>query len=154
MTEKVIKGNIFDSKATIISHQVNNLGIMGGGLAKQVKQIYPRVFEKYKNVCDKNLMKLGSCQVVDVDGTKTKFVANLCGKENIGTDKRQTNYDGIYVALEKLAKYCLDNKIESIAFPWGMSCGLAGGNWSIIITMIESVFENNENITVEYWKYV
>ena len=154
MTEKVVQGNIFDSKATIISQQVNNQGVMGSGVAKQVKELYPRVFEKYRSAYEKGYLKLGTCQVVDVDGTKRQFIANLCGQDKYGYDgKRYTSYDAIYTALEKLAKYCLDNKIESVAFPWGMSSDRGGADWNVIITMIESVFKNNENITVEYWKY-
>lgn len=154
MKEIVIEGNIFNSGATIISHQVNNQAVMGSGVAKQVKDLYPRVFEKYYNACQKGLMKLGSCQVVDTDGTKKQFIANLCGQDLYGYDgKRYTSYDAIYTALEKLAKYCVDNNIKSIAFPWGMSSDRGGADWNIIITMIESVFKNNEEITVEYWKY-
>ncbi len=90
------KGNLFDSKATILCHQVNGMGVMGSGVAKQVKDRYPRVFEMYKKACDSDLFKLGSCQVVAVDETKKKFVANLCGQWNFGYDnKRYTSYDAI-----------------------------------------------------------
>lgn len=154
MKENVIEGNIFNSEATIIAHQVNNQGVMGSGVAKQVKDLYPRVYEKYHNGYEKGYLKLGTCQVVDTDGTKKQFIANLCGQDLYGYDgKRYTSYDAIYMALEKLAKYCVENNVKSVAFPWGMSSDRGGADWNVIITMIESVFKNNENITVEYWKY-
>ena len=60
-------------------------------------------------------MKLGMCQVVKTNPGKedNRLVANLCGQETYGYDgKRYTNYEGIYVALEKLAKYCAEKDIN------------------------------------------
>ena len=36
---KIINGNIFDGNEDIICHQTNCLGIMGGGIALQVKKL-------------------------------------------------------------------------------------------------------------------
>lgn len=153
MTVVEYNGNVFDSKATIIAHQVNGQSVMGSGVAKEVRDRYPRVFEKYKEACDKDLLKLGSCQVVAVDDTKTKFIANLCGQWNFGYDgKRYTSYDAICGALEKLAEYCERKNINSIAFPWHMSCDRGGASWKVITAMIETVFEGSD-VIIEYWKY-
>ena len=42
---KHIKGDIFKSNADAILHQVNCQGVMGSGIAKQVKENFPVVFE-------------------------------------------------------------------------------------------------------------
>lgn len=147
-------GNIFDSTATIIAHQCNGIGVMGSGVAKEVKERYPRVFKKYKQAIDSDLLKLGSCQVVAVDETKTKFVANLCGQWNFGSDgKRYTSYDAIYNALEKLADYCVKKSIKSVAFPYKMSSDRGGASWDVVFAMIQDVFKDNEEIIIEIWKY-
>ena len=154
MTEKTIKGNLFNSEATIICHQVNASSAMGSGVAKQVRELYPRVYKQYMNACEKGLMKLGMCQVVEKEKGSGRYIANLCGQENFGYNGiRYTNYESIYVALEKLAKYCEEHNIESVAFPWKMSCDRGGADWLIIVSMIETVFKENEKIIVEYWKY-
>ena len=154
MEIKHINGNIFDSDVNIICHQCNCMGVMGSGVAKQVKDKYPRVFEKYKDACEKDLVKLGSCQVVAIDDTKTKCVANLFGQWNFGGDgKRYTSYDAIYSALEKLADYCKRKNVQSVAFPYKMSCDRGGASWNIIYAMIEDVFKDNENIIIEIWHY-
>ena len=43
--------------------------------------------------------------------------------------------------------------MKSVAIPYKMSCGLAGGDWNIILAMLKSpdVF-GVTNITVEIWK--
>ena len=72
---RYVKGNILDSDADAILHQVNCQGVMGAGLAKQIRGRYPNVYEKYKNACvnDKrecktlgvsHSMLLGKIQVV------------------------------------------------------------------------------------------
>ena len=38
---KIIEGNLFDTKANIICHQCNCQGVMGSGVAAEVKRRYP-----------------------------------------------------------------------------------------------------------------
>lgn len=47
MSIKIIDGNLFDSKAKIIAHQVNCQGKMNSGVAKEVRQRYPHVYRDY-----------------------------------------------------------------------------------------------------------
>lgn len=99
-------------------------------------------------------MKLGMCQVVKTNpgGEDNRLVANLCGQEKYGYDKqRYTNYEGIYVALEKLANYCKQNNLKSVAFPWKMSSDRGGADWMVICSMIEAAFKDID-IIIEYWK--
>ena len=48
----IINGDIFESDADAILHQVNCQGKMGSGVARQVKERYPFVYELYKQACD------------------------------------------------------------------------------------------------------
>ena len=41
------EGNVFDSDADIICHQVNCQGVMGSGVAKEVRERFPNVYEQY-----------------------------------------------------------------------------------------------------------
>ena len=47
----MIDGNIFDCTENIIVHQTNCQGVMGSGIAKQVKERYPEVFNAYYHYC-------------------------------------------------------------------------------------------------------
>ena len=106
MNENVYKGDLLTSTAEIIAHQVNASGGFGSGVAGAVKNKYPRVAEQYHKACEKGLMKLGMCQIVKTNPNSddNRLVANLCGQERYGYDgQRYTNYEGIFVALEKLS---------------------------------------------------
>lgn len=48
---KTVEGNILDAEEDIICHQVNCKGVMGAGLAKQIKSKYPNVYKDYKRLC-------------------------------------------------------------------------------------------------------
>ena len=47
---KIIKGNIFNTKAQTIVNTVNCVGVMGKGIALVFKLRYPNMFEQYRNI--------------------------------------------------------------------------------------------------------
>lgn len=47
---KIIDGDLFETDAKFIVHQVNCMGRMGSGVALQVKEKYPHVYEEYKKL--------------------------------------------------------------------------------------------------------
>lgn len=152
METKRYIGDVLTSKADVVVHQCNTSGGFGSGVARAVRDRFPRVYEQYRKAVGK--IGLGMCQVVHTaPGTEgDRLVANLFGQESYGYDrKRYTNYEGIYTALEKLRDYCLSHGLKSVAFPWKMSCDRGGADWRVVCTMIQVVFEPTE-ITVEFWE--
>ena len=62
MSIKFVNGNILTfperDEDTIICHQVNCKGVMGAGLAKQIRDKWPVVFDEYKTaIIDKDARK-------------------------------------------------------------------------------------------------
>ena len=147
-------GNLLDAQTNVIAHQVNCQGAMGSGVAKQIRDKWPRVYDSYVSYCYDYIActreLLGECQLVQINDNQ--HVANLFGQNYYGRDgKRYTSYDGIYDALTSLAAQMTDNKMESLALPYNMSSCLGGADWKVILTMIESVFKYT-NITIEIWQ--
>jgi len=144
-------GDVTTSSANIIAHCVNCQGVMGSGVAKTIKQKWPDVFRTYEAKCkltyNPNLL-FGLCQIIQIE--KKKGIANLFGQEYYGKEKRHLNYEYLYLALEDLAKQMKSLKLESVAFPDMIGCGLAGGEREIIYSMIQTIFKD---FKVELWKY-
>ena len=46
-----ITGDLFDTKANVILHQVNCQGVMGSGIAAEVKRRFPKAYNSYKELC-------------------------------------------------------------------------------------------------------
>jgi len=144
---KIVNGNILNATEDIIGHQVNCKGVMGAGLAKQIRSKYPSVYIKYKKLCDDEKYKnlLGATQFVDV---QDKTIVNMFAQDGYGTSKIQTDYKALKLCLESIiysvtTDYCLLYN-KSVALPFGLGCGLAGGDWKIVYGIIEDVFSDYE----------
>lgn len=143
----IIEGDLFTTKADVICHQVNCQGVMGSGVAKQVKKRYPEVYNEYKELCDNykqcedEWLLPGNVQTVIADDGKV--IANLFCQLDYGYDgRRYTNYEAVYEAFEGLNIMCLPE--DSLAFPYHFACDRGGANWDIILKMMEVVFKDRE----------
>ena len=80
---KIIDGNLFDSKAQIICHQCNCQGVMGSGVAAEVKRRYPHVYKAYRKDYEQGKLRLGyvnfaNAQNINSDNTVVvKFAAKI-----------------------------------------------------------------------------
>lgn len=119
----VIKqGNILNATENIICHQVNEHGVMGGGLALQIANKYPNIEKEYKEYCNKYKGLLyGQYQVCSIGNRK--YIANCFTQRNFNTNLKD---------LEKVFRGLLDScKLNgfSICIPYSYGCGIANGDW-------------------------
>ena len=137
---KIINGDILNCTEDIIVHQVNVAGVMGGGIALQLAKKYEKLEETYAEFCemydnDYNKLKGKVFKVM----LKGKFIMNMFSqKENFDTD-----YESMKVALEEVKEYAKSYNL-SIAIPYGIGCGIANGNWNIILEIIDRAFKDYE----------
>ena len=138
---KYIQCDLLEAPANIIVHQVNCMGAMGRGLALQIKQRYPSVYKHYKMACDKYRPEelLGKVQVIRISDTLS--VVNLFGQLDYGTVARYTDYTAFREAVQKLNDRF---RGETIAFPYKIGCGLAGGDWDTIQSIIAETMTDCE----------
>lgn len=111
--------------------------------ACETHRLWSVVFDEYVKVCSPK--KLGDFQVVQV--APQLYVANLFGQSSFGRDKRQTNYAALGTALFRAMK---EHPNATFRVPYGLGCGLAGGNWVTVLNLIEEA-ANAWNVNVEIW---
>ena len=63
----------------------------------------------------------------------------------MGAGKRQVLYEDFWQALKNMQEDLLfiqheTGNPQALGLPYGISCGLAGGNWKIIKAIIEDIF--------------
>jgi O-acetyl-ADP-ribose deacetylase (regulator of RNase III) len=146
-------GDLFDSTAQVLVHQVNAQGVMGSGVAKQVKDKYPHVFELYRKAILCDGLKLGQCQLINAHNPENRYIGNLVGQDIYGYDgNRYTNYEAFYTGLESLKTHMELFDLHTVAFPYNIGCDRGGANWSIILSMITAVF-SDPKYQIEIWKY-
>lgn len=146
-----IKGNLLDFPNNIqaIAQNCNCHCIQGAGIALQIKKRYPAAYEADLKTKSGDWFKMGKFSKAQVN--KNQYIYNIYGQFDMGGE-RALDYEAIYNGLENVKNDLIKNKIKSIGFPKFMGCGLAGGNWNIVSTMIKEVFdETNINVyIVEY----
>jgi hypothetical protein len=140
---KIVRGNILDAGYGLIGHQVNCQMVMGAGLAKQFRAKHPRIFTEYKAVMGRAPIqnRLGKCQIVELI-PKRLFGANLFAQYNFRPrGVKHTDYTALAMALRQLNKWhqSFAPKDFPIYLPYGLGCGLAGGDWPVVYGIIEGV---------------
>lgn len=145
ITEKI--GNLLDAQdVDIVVHQCNLFHTFGGGIAKVIKEKFPKAFEADKETEFGDSKKLGTYSTAEVDsaGTSIRVVINLYSQTGIGGQNRQTSYDAMVSGLTKIKQAVESVDINyTIGIPYQLGCGLANGNWSIVKAIIYSIFEKS-----------
>lgn len=145
------KGNLLESDCDYICQQVNCMGKMNSGIAKQIREKWPIVYQNYMAKCNfshpsgyiRPELLLGDIQIVGLwdDYNETKFhqsVINMYSQLNYGYDgRRYTSYDAFWNCVNLIKQSVPTDK--KIGFPYNIGCGLGGANWNVILTMIDTV---------------
>ena len=120
-------------KTGVIIHQVNCQKVCGGaGLAKQIANAYP----KWAQFFQRTTPSLGKATVMEV--APFVFVASLYSQQAYGRDRRHTDYAAFRKALRAMASYeeRYHERTPNYYMPFGIGCGLGGGDWTIIEAII------------------
>ena len=113
MAIKHIKGNIFNTKCSTIVNTVNCVGIMGKGIALVHKLRYPRMYQEYREHCEKKLIRPGVLWLFNREAN-APWILNFPTKIHW---KYPSKIEWIEQGLKKFVdSYQLKN-ITSIAFP-------------------------------------
>lgn len=139
-------GSCLDSDLEVLAHLTNSAGIVKGRVASAIFGKYPEIVPFYKNACQNQTPP--TCQLLHTKDNL--YVANLFGHG--GHDSGwKIDYTALENALQNLANMMTANHLESVAFPYGMGCGLAGGDWDTVLSLLKKTFEGKD-ILVEIWK--
>lgn len=144
-----VKGNLLDSDCNYICHQVNCQGVMGSGIAKQIRERWPYVYSSYCNYCSRHLgpsdRLLGNIWGVRIDDVR--WVVNMFSQDNFGYDgTRFTSYDAFAKCLTAMQERFVRG--SKIGFPKNIGCGLGGGNWTVISALIEEILGKDYDVYI------
>lgn len=142
----IIKGNIFTSKCQTLVNTVNCVGVMGAGIALEFKFRYPQMFERYYELCQQDMIKIGTLWIYK-DGLN-KLILNFPTKMHW---KYPSKIEYLEKGLSKFLETYEEKGITSIAFPiLGASKGGIDENLSISVMQR---YLSQVNIPVEIYKY-
>jgi len=127
MTElvKEVFGDIFTYDGGIICHGCNTQGLMGKGLALKMKNKFPDMYTKYKNLCADNILEPGDVyEYKDNKNYRIKYVFNLMTQDNL----KSASLDYIEKSLEKAIRLAKSYGYNEFAIPL-LGCGLGNLKW-------------------------
>ena len=137
-------GDLLDDKYKIIVHQGNCRGVMAAGLAKQIRNKFPNVYYDYIKALKYENATLGH---IIISHSDQRIIITMLAQDEYGTDKRYTDYDAFIKCLDVILSSVeiYSCKVwDSIAFPYKIGCGLAGGDWDIIKAILEKFSEKTK----------
>lgn len=152
-----LNGDILNSKEEILIHSVNHKKRMGAGLALQIARKYPRIMDKeesYMSMCATvpfSMIRKDGLVAWFYSEEDKKLIASIFGQENYGTDKQYTDYLSLGNGLETVRQIALGREF-SVAIPFGLGCGLGGGDWKVVEDMIKRCFYAYSQIEVNIYK--
>lgn len=139
------EGDLFTTNAPIIAHQVNCQGVMGSGVAQQIRDKYPECYAKYKastpllgNICWWTNGKVS--------------IANMFAQYNYGYDNKKYTCVKSFKDCIALLKAAAVASHHNVAMPYKIGCCRGGANWDTeIYPILEEAFKDAP-ITLELWR--
>lgn len=145
-----VQGDIFETNADVMAHQVNCMGVMGSGVAAQIKERFPKVYIRYRNVCRCSTpdVLLGMAQYVAIPAPSSKTrplgIINLFAQKSYGRDERHTNYDAFRESVRVMKNIMYHRGYQSVALPYKIGCVRGGGDWNKVLRIIEEELSDYE----------
>lgn len=130
-----VRTNIFESNAQVLVNTVNTVGVMGKGLAKEFKRIYPEMFKVYQLYCEDGSLATGKLQIYR---TPNKWILNFPTKENW---RNPSKLEYVEAGLKKFVDNYLKQGIKSVSFPM-LGCGNGGLEWNEVKLLMEKYLKN------------
>lgn len=142
--------NLVDAKVTAIAHQANCFHIMGGGVARAIREKYPEAYAADVRTRKGDKKKLGTFSEAVTDDGKRIFNVysqyDLAGPKNM----RATQYDMVDIGLRAVCDQLHEGDILGLPYKYG--CALGGGSWPIVEAIIYDVFESADfNVILCEW---
>jgi O-acetyl-ADP-ribose deacetylase (regulator of RNase III) len=117
-----VESSLFESPAQTLVNTINIVGVMGRGIAKEFKDLYPDMYRVYVRRCRDKELHPG---VLEVYRTSNKWVLNFPTKRHF---KPPSKLEDVEAGLKTFVETAEAAGITSISFPQ-LGCGTGGLDW-------------------------
>jgi O-acetyl-ADP-ribose deacetylase (regulator of RNase III) len=125
--------SLFDSPAQALVNTVNTVGIMGRGIAAIFKQLYPEMYQQYRELCQQGKLDIGMLYIYR---TPNKIIINFPTKKHW---RQPSQVEYIEAGLRKFATRYQAYGISSVSFPQ-LGCGHGELDWE---TQVQPIMERH-----------
>ncbi|MBD3234104.1 MAG: hypothetical protein GF315_10325 [candidate division Zixibacteria bacterium] len=117
-----LNSNLFTSPAKVLVNTVNTEGVMGKGIAKDFKMLFPEMFKEYQSKCERGELDIGKLHLYK---TPNKWILNFPTKKHW---RQRSKIEYIEAGLRKFRRVQIPWRIFSISFP-RLGCGNGELDW-------------------------
>lgn len=154
MIVNTIQGNLIEEflklKYDAIVHGCNCFCTMGKGIAKTIKEIFPKAYEEDCKTIKGDKDKLGTYSSVSVFKDSPRYIINAYTQYDYKKTYDGTDINVDYEAIRKVFVLLNKNFAGKIIGIPKIGAGLAGGDWEKIKEIINSSTPDVEIELVEY----
>ncbi len=134
----IINGNLFNAEEKYICHQCNCVTQKAAHLSASMFARFPYA-NVYSGRTDPDEM---GAIAVRGNGIDQRFVINMFGQYFPGKVRYPGSTKDGFDARLKAFQSCLTavsriENLDSVAFPWGVGCGAAGGDWEVYFATLK-----------------
>jgi len=143
-----VRGNLLHAEVDVIVNTVNTVGVMGKGIALQIKQAYPENYEFYRQACERGEVQPGRMLVFPTGELQPRFIINFPTKRHW---RAKSRLEDIELGLQELVRTLQQLDVHSVALP-ALGCGNGGLDWAKVAPLIQKYLSPlAENIRI--WVY-
>lgn len=148
MTIQYLVGNLLECTQPVLVHGCNNYGVMGSGVARQIRAKWPHVYDVYHQYHLEHGLELG--EVIPATAEEDLIVLNAITQDGFGRDGQvYVKYDAITECFKKIDALMAKHGFPELALP-RIGAGLGGGDWQIISEIINTTAQSYTPIVYDF----
>ena len=139
----LVEGNLLKSKANALVNTVNEVGVMGKGIALMFAESFPTNTRLYQQACKEHKVQVGKMFTTSTDSlVGPKWIINFPTKKHW---RNPSQLKWIQEGLIDLVEVIKTLEIDSVAIP-PLGCGNGGLEWRTVKRMIEEALNPLQNV--------
>jgi len=140
-----IRGNLLEASAEALVNPVNEIGVMGKGLALQFREAFPESARAYQEACKRKAVHVGQV-LLSASGSLVgpRWIIHFPTKRHW---RHRSKLAWVREGLQDLVRVIREHGIASIALP-PLGCGNGGLEWRVVRREIESVVESLTDVDI------
>ncbi|MBI4470500.1 MAG: macro domain-containing protein [Acidobacteria bacterium] len=139
------QGNLLESPVEALVNTVNEVGVMGKGIALMFREAFPTSAKAYEEACARREVRVGHVLVTQSGQLfGPRWIIHFPTKKHW---RQPSHLEWVRDGLQDLVRVIRENNIRSIALP-PLGCGNGGLDWRQVKREIEAAFADLKDLDV------
>ncbi len=139
------QGNLLNADAEALVNTVNEVGVMGKGIALMFREAFPANTEAYERAVESKQVRVGRMFVSENRSlVGPRWIINFPTKKHW---RNPSKLEWVHDGLKDLVRVLREHEIHSVALP-PLGCGNGGLDWAVVRREIEAALGNLAGVEV------